>query len=497
MFDQIQNGFGAQGLSLDGREVEQLAKALQAGYGYAGAPGSMSGGSVLMVESLEYTLHSVTWDEKHLRIWPLIPKMEVWNTVHEFNRYTGHGEQYESGGFFDADAQVLPIETNAQFNRQISRVRYIGCTKVVTHPMTLVRTSVESAVAVESRAGTKWILEQQERQLFMANDDFLNSADGTFTGAVAAIPTNVLKYHGVSQQILSGNSDSSAQYLGFDGYGGNLTSVYNLQGAIPDEEDMEAAPRVQAENFGMPTHFFCDFKTHSDINRQFQPKERITPMGVVNGQAGFVLTDFFSAAGPFKMVPSRFLSPKQGFLTIAQGIAGSGNVAPATPTVTSIAAAANVNSVLTAGDYSYRVSALNNVGESVPAVQQVVTLAGSEDAAITIAAGTAGALYYAIYRAPVDTTVSHLFVGFVTDSLAAGGGGVVAHEAGGKYPGLAKAFFLQLDPSEIQWAQLAPLMKMNLAVLSPAIRFMVLLYGMVLVYAPKHHVLMTNIGRMG
>jgi hypothetical protein len=123
MFDQIQNGFGANGVAMGAREVEEMAKALTAGYGYAGAPGSLSGGSVLMVESLEYTLHSVTWDEKHLRIWPIIPKAEVWNTVHEYNRYTGHGEQYESGGFFDADAQVLPIETNAQFNRQYAKVR--------------------------------------------------------------------------------------------------------------------------------------------------------------------------------------------------------------------------------------------------------------------------------------------------------------------------------------------------------------------------------------
>jgi hypothetical protein len=502
MFDQIQNGFGANGVAMGAREVEEMAKALTAGYGYAGAPGSLSGGSVLMVESLEYTLHSVTWDEKHLRIWPIIPKAEVWNTVHEYNRYTGHGEQYESGGFFDADAQVLPIETNAQFNRQYAKVRYIGCTKVVSHPMTLVRTSVESAVAIEARAGTKWILEQQERQLFMANGDYLVATTGALTGDSADVPTSSLKYDGILKQLLFGDSDTTAQYLGFTGYGGNPSIIYDMLGSVPDEEDFEAAPRIQAENFGMPTHFFMDFKTHADMNRQFQPKERITPMGVINGQAGFVLTQFYSSAGIFSIVPTKFLVPKDVPLGAAQSATGDGGgpyanpssyAAPATPAISSITAEGDTTSNLTAGTYSYKVSALNNIGESVACNQQTVVIPANNRAVITITGGT-GTKYYAIYRAPVGTTTGHKFVGFVKDSNG-NGGGVAAREAGKLYPGLAKAFLLQMMPQEIQWMQLAPLMKMNLAVLAPAIRFMVLIYGMPLVYAPKHHIVMYNIGK--
>ena len=505
MFDQIQNGFGANGVALGAREVEEMAKALTTGdYGYAGVPGSMSSGSVLMVESLEYTLHSVTWDEKHLRIWPIFPKAEVWNTVHEYNRYTGHGEQYESGGFFDADAQVLPLENNAQFNRQFVKVRYVGCTKAVTHPMTLVRTSVESAVAIEARAGTKWILEQMERQIFMANDDFVVAATGVFTGA--GVPETSLKFDGLGRQILFGDTDATAQYLGFAGYGGNPSVVYNMQGSVPDEEDYEAAPRIMAENFGMPTHFFMDFKTHADMNRQFQPKERITPMGVVNGQAGFVLTQFYSSAGVFNIVPSKFLSPKDTPLGTAQSVPGATTptpytnpatyAAPATPVLTGLAVEADTTSELAAGTYSYRISALNNVGESVGSVQQTQVVAANQRVILTIAADTAGATYYAMYRAPRNTIVGHKFVGFVADSTPTpGGGGVVACEAGHKYPGLAKAFLLQLMPQEMQWMQLAPLMKMNLAVLAPAIRFMVLIYGMPILYTPRHQLLVTNIGK--
>lgn len=492
MFESIQNGFGAQGLDYGQRDVEELAKALTAGYGYEGAPGSLSSGSVLMVESLEYTLHSVTWDDRHLRIWPVIPKADVWNTVHEYNRYTSHGAQYASNGFFDADAQVLPIAVDAAFNRQIAKVRYIGCTKVVTHPMTLVKTSVESAVAVEARAGTKWILEQMERGLWEANDMFLNKANGTFTGDPAAIPTTSLKFNGIGQQIVYGDADITAQYTGFAGYGGNPSSIYDRAGSVLNEQDLEAITRQMSENFGVPTHFFMDFKTHSDLNRQFQPKERITPMGVVNGQAGFVLTQFYSSAGVYNMVGSRFLSPKRAPLAIAQ------TGAPTAPaTVTAAASGTPDGSSLATGNYIWLASAINNVGESVAtATGATAAVAGQDEVLqITAAGSDSTSTHYALYRSTLNGAAGTAeFIGYV-EADSVGGGAANVHDRGLKNPGLASAYMVQLDPGEIQWMQLAPLMKMNLAVLSPAIRFMVLLYGMPIVYAPKHHMIVRNIGR--
>ena len=53
---------------------------------------------------------------------------------------------------------------------------------------------------------------------------------------------------------------------------------------------------------------------------------------------------------------------------------------------------------------------------------------------------------------------------------------------------------LQFDNEVIEFAQLAPLMKMDLALLSPAYRFMILLYGTPLLYAPRKMVRIINIG---
>ena len=61
-------------------------------------------------------------------------------------------------------------------------------------------------------------------------------------------------------------------------------------------------------------------------------------------------------------------------------------------------------------------------------------------------------------------------------------------------PNCDQAMVMQFDDEVLEFAQLAPLMKMDLAMLAPAYRFMVLLYGTPLLYAPKKMVRIINIG---
>ena len=62
-------------------------------------------------------------------------------------------------------------------------------------------------------------------------------------------------------------------------------------------------------------------------------------------------------------------------------------------------------------------------------------------------------------------------------------------------PDCDQAILVQFDNEVVEFAQLAPLMKMDLAILSPAYRFMILLYGTPFLYAPKKMVRYINIGR--
>jgi hypothetical protein len=61
-------------------------------------------------------------------------------------------------------------------------------------------------------------------------------------------------------------------------------------------------------------------------------------------------------------------------------------------------------------------------------------------------------------------------------------------------PNTDQAILFQMDNEVIEFAQLAPLMKMDLALLGPAYRFMILLYGTPFLYAPKKMVRLVNIG---
>src|ERR1700686_314802 len=82
-------------------EVEALNKALTPGYGYTGAPGQFAGGAPLMVESLEASLKSTTWQMKNLVLWPSIPVDKAFNTVEEYSRvtaYGGNGSPYFNDG---------------------------------------------------------------------------------------------------------------------------------------------------------------------------------------------------------------------------------------------------------------------------------------------------------------------------------------------------------------------------------------------------------------
>ena len=59
------------------------------------------------------------------------------------------------------------------------------------------------------------------------------------------------------------------------------------------------------------------------------------------------------------------------------------------------------------------------------------------------------------------------------------------------------AYLGEMTPSVITFRQLAPLMRMDLAVLAPAYRWMVMLYGTPILFAPAKWTRLTNIGRLG
>lgn len=487
----MDNIFGQDSFLAESEIMDNLSKALTAGYGYADAPSTRTQGGALQTESLDSTLKSVTWDYKTLKFWPTIPKEKAWNLVEQYNRQTSYGEQGE-GGFFDAEDSSLPPSGDAQFNREIQEVRFIGTTRSVSHPATLVRTAHAPAMALQIEAGTRYILEQMERQLWSANAYYVDPSTGVADGDTSDVPVDSvnIKYFGMDQQIRYGQLDTKAQYSGFDGFGANQTPVLNMATAgvasVPDEDDLTELAYLQGVNFGNPTDFYCSLKTAADISRQMLPKEWITPPGQ-EGRGGFVLTSFIAATGVFNIVGTRFLEPRRG------GLVSANSGAPAAPAITSGSSEADTTSDLQANTYYYVVSAVGQFGESVVSAQQSVTTTADHRAAIVITAGTTSAIAYNVFRSTVSGS-GYEYVGTVKDSTG-NGGGATFRDHGDFLPGLAHGYLVEQNAMNMVWKQLAPLLKLDLAVISPAYRWLQMLYGTPIVFAPLHHAIMDNIGR--
>lgn len=482
-FVNFGEGYGA----ISAQEVDQLNKALEAGAGYSGAPTALTGGGALQVESLDASLKSVTYEMRNVKFWPVLAKDQAYNTIEQYNRIDKYGDQ---GRGFIAEG-ALPRSEDSSYSRQIQRVRFIGVTRELTHVYTLVRNAHGDAIAREIRNGTMRILEIVERALFDGRGHYQDPDTSDFDGDDANILDADLMWDGLDKQLRKGDTDASAQAGAFVGYGVSESVVRDSRGSVLDEDALEDDARIVAENFGMPNLMLLDTKAHSDLGRQFFPKERVNPMGVQNGQAGFVLQQFMSSAGAFDLVSDVFLRPKQGPTASPSG-------APSAPTISGTASNAATGSEVSLWDaasaatYGYIVTAINDAGESVASSNSSQAVAAGEIVDVTIGA-TAGAYAYAVYRSAAGATTDHKFIGMVAPASV--GAGVTFKDGNHKLPGLAQSYLLSNDSEVLRFKQLAPLMKMDLAIIATAYRWMQLLYGTPIVYAPRKCLLRENIGK--
>ena len=465
--------FENSGLNLDGfgqmsqGAVDELNKALGTGTtpdgGAYGGTGAYASGNALMPESLEGTLKVVTATEKHIKFWKDLDKKPAYNTVEEFNVMSSYGG--DTSPFFVEGG--LPEEEDSKYERKTALVKFLGTTRSITHPMTLVRTATAGGdiVSREAHNGTLWLLHQMERQLFLGD---------------SAI--NPLAFDGVVKQIINGTKKA-------DGSMGE--QVFDMKGNPLGERVLEDASNVVGENFGSPTKMYMTPKSLKDLSNIIYPHQRTGYPAPANGTLGAPLRSFQSNAGDFVFEPDLFLRPRGG----APETGRTG--APAAPAwdVTALAAGASVTGVgLKAGTYTYTVTAVNVKGESAGVAASTVAATANQAVTIKFTRVTSGnvATSYRIYRDNADGNV--LFMVEVADPGA--GTIVTVVDKNDDISGTDIALLLDLDSEQsMAFKQLAPLMKLPLARISAAERFMILLYGMPLVYNPKRNVLIKNIGR--
>lgn len=479
--------FGQGAGQASAAEVDMLLKAMSAGSitGRDTTGLTNASGAPLKVESLESTLKILTNKERDIVVWKNIPKLAATNTVEEYNQLLSYGLD---GGAFNNEGE-LPESADSVYRRQAQLVKFMGTTREVTHPMQLVNTMVGNMIQRETINGTQWILRQVEKALAFGNAD--------------NVPQ---EWNGLYKQHQDG-----AGYATVDLYQDSEV-VVDLRGKVLREKDIESAAYGINVNFGFADKLIAPPTVFSNFVKEFYAQKLISPNTdqVRAGEMGQKVTKVNTQFGQIDLLDSKFWKANAARLSAA---AATSTKAPAAPVADgSTPKAVSATDTLSRwtgfnGDYFYAVAARNRYGEStlVQLGSAVITstITTSIDLLFTDGGGSYPATSFVIYRSTktpgtlIAATPLYPIFEITKAQLTAGFDGAAAGYVRDRNRSIAnteQALMAEWDSEILSFKQLAPLMKMDLAVLSPSTRFMVLLYGTPVVYAPRKMVRIINIG---
>jgi hypothetical protein len=478
--------------SMSSQELQDLSKAMEAGHVQGGditSAGQTNAGA-LKYESLDNALRLTQWKDSHIRFWKRVAKEAAYSTVEEFNVQTSYGQ--DRGGFWSEGE--LPEEENSLYTRKLEKVKYMGVSRGVTHVAQLVKNQVGDLYRKEISDGMLYLLQKADRGLFYADEAVVSD-----------------EWNGIYAQHLNmDNYSSLEQYMESD-------HVVDLRGGALKESNVEDACETLLRYYAHPDlligppQIITDFSLQLFAQRRFNQSGGGNPGGTGLGQP---VTKYFSRFATIDLEHDIFAV--KGTSKAIGGTASSAK-APATPTPTSatpVVAAPLTRFADGAGDYYYAVSAINRYGESaLVQVGGTITVATTEAVDLIFVSG--GGAYapeaYVIYRSEVDPSAAAASTDFYpimtvpaagTDvkrgSLVAGvdGAAALAVRDNNRFlPNTEEAMLLQSDKEIFGFKQLAPMMKMDLAVLAPINRFMILLYGTPILYVPSKTIRFINIGK--
>lgn len=448
------------------QEVEELQKALSIGGQYASStPGQLSGGAALAVEDLDRTLKLVTHGMEHLRLWKDIIKQRVSQTVHEFNVQNSYGA--EVSPFFQMGG--TPQATDAQYNREVYVVKYLGTQGSVEHSLTLIQAAHGPVVAREVKNKTIELLARNERSMFEADSDI-----------------NALEYDGIDKIIREKQADSqykSTAMAGYDEVNSDDTVIIDAAGGNLTEDLCEEATLRAVNNFGMPMDMYMATDIHSDFSKAFYAKERTRPGD--RTAAGYLVPEFMGTLN-FKFKPSLFNRARVAPL----GSSVSASSAPSTANGATPVDAASNFAAADAGAYGYRISAVYADGETLASSLESITVAAG-DKVTTEITYSGSPLYFNVFRTDKgDAAGLARFIGRIAPAGSTNAHNIDYNE---RVPGSSRAYLLMHDPDVLCWKQLGSLIKYDLAVTNTSYQWLQLLYGMIVIQAPRKNIIIDNL----
>lgn len=466
VIDQVSNdpsmtGFGSH----SAQQVEALQKALSISQNYGTtAPGSLAGGSALAVEDLDRTLKLVTHGLEHLKLWKDIIKEKVPQTVHEYNVQNSYGQ--EVSPFFAMGGN--PVATDANYDREVIQVKYLGTQGQVQHNLTLIQAAHGPVIAREVKNKTIELLARNERAMFDA-DSAINS----------------LEYDGILKQVRTKEAQAqykSTAFAGYESAGADESVILDIR----SEFDDVVAERMALKNvnsFGMAMDCYLGTDVHSKFSRDFYNKQRTLPGETLT--SGNRVKEHTGTID-YRFKPSLFNRPRKA--PLPAGV--SAGAAPTLANMLTPADAASEFATADAGTYGYKVSLVFGDGETAPSAEITGAVAAGDKTTIEISfVGTP--LYANVFRSAKDAAGSAWeFIGRVALTTS---GAATNVDYNNQLPGSARAFLLMHDSDALSWKQLGSMIKYDLAVTDTSYKWLQLLYGTPLVSAARKQTIAENL----
>jgi hypothetical protein len=484
--NDVQFGIG------DMQDVQNINKALEgiglpgemvAGNAFGSSNYGATGAQSLRVESLDSSLKVITFTDKHINFWKDLPKSPAYSTVEEYNQLSSYGSQ--TGGFL-AEGE-LPYQTNSDYARKAALVKFVGTTRSVSHPLTLVRTMVPDVIAQENSNGIMWMLRQIENSLFWGRDKGKNGAE-------------YVEWAGMDKMIEDGGNTYDLRSTNF--------------ATTPFTTIVNDLAQTVVDNFGFPTDIYLPFPVLAKINEEFAgtaAQRVILPTASGNTQVNINIDGLMTQAGRVNLKPTFFLQKTVGMK--AKGLIGAADTAGTAKSL-STTSPANTGSVaiavvstpaggtsLPTGTYRAAATYSNKFGETGAIAATAVasfsydsTPNGSQTLRFTPTTGSADAQFMNIYISEVGGTVSADSEMYLVQTIPIGSTVTTALDYdGNRLPNTYTSFIGQMTPDVLTFRQLAPLVKMDLATIAPAYKWMILLYGVPVIFAPLKWTRVINI----
>lgn len=481
--DDYNNGF----LGGEDAGAAELLKAMQAGQ----ITGTETLDQALTVEplkaeSLEKTLKLLDFRTQDIRLINKMPKMVAYNTVEEFLQLKSYGT--DRGGFYN-EGELSDVEDSV-YVRRSELIKYIQVTGEVTMQAQMVRTNFVDAYRKEIENKTMWILRRSNTSLTKADADIIPQ-----------------QFNSLYKQHANIGSGGGLDFL-YPDLESYFTSsvVIDMRGNSVTQFEIEKAAVIVDAGFGTPTDFFAPPTVTSALMQDFFKVQRIMmPTTGFNGTVGTVVPSIDTSIAKINLSSDKFMkADPPRFLTDNATSAK----APAQPVFVDISNQTSTLAKWVSGDTGgayYAVSAINRYGESALTPMSASSIAITQGDAVRLkfTAGSGGnpGTGYVIYRTLITSAASNAGVLFYpifqvsNAQVAAGYDGAAAtyvNDNGRFLPGMEQAFLAEVTDQVMSFKQLAPISKLDLAVIAMSRRFIAFNFCTPNLYAPKKMVRFIN-----